>query len=40
VKTHNLIEVFEYENKRIKKLVAPGTYKKVCCSLAETSRGT
>jgi integrase len=28
VKTHNLIEVLEYENKRIKKLVKPGTYSK------------
>ena len=27
-KIHTLIEVFEYENKRIKKLVEPGTYKK------------
>jgi integrase len=27
-KTHNLIEVFEYENKRIKKLIEPGTYSK------------
>jgi site-specific recombinase XerD len=27
-KTHTLVEVFEYENKRIKKLVEPGTYKK------------
>jgi integrase len=28
VKVHTLIEVFEYENKRIKKLVEPGTYSK------------
>ncbi|CAM3978193.1 site-specific integrase [Flavobacterium weaverense] len=28
VKTHNLVEVFEYENKRIMKLVKPGTYSK------------
>lgn len=28
VKIHNLIEVFEYENKRIKKLVELGTYNK------------
>lgn len=27
-KIHTLIEVFEYENKRIKRLVEPGTYKK------------
>lgn len=27
-KIHRLIEVFEYENKRIKKLVEPGTHKK------------
>jgi integrase len=32
-KTHTLIEVFEYENKRIKKLVAPGTYKKYAAVL-------
>lgn len=32
-KTHRLIEVFEYENKRIKKLVAPGRYKKYAAVL-------
>jgi hypothetical protein len=39
VKTHNLIEVFEYENKRIKKLVAWKLYKSMLQS-CETSRGT
>jgi site-specific recombinase XerD len=38
VKTHNLIEVFEYENKRIKKLVAPGTYKKYVAVLRNVKR--
>lgn len=37
-KTHTLMEVFEYENKRIKKLVEPGTYKKYVAVLNNVKR--
>jgi len=35
-KTHTLIEVFKYENKRIKKLIEKGTYKKYVTVLNHT----
>lgn len=37
-KLHRLIEVFEYENKRIKKLVEPGTHKKYLAVINNVKR--